>query len=84
MAFDQNNFLSELQRRLSELIRQSPAEDIERNVKALLGQTFQRLELVTREEFDVQTDLLKALQARAVALEDQVRRLEERLGQQPR
>lgn len=84
MAFDQSNFLSDLQRRLSDLIRQSPAEDIERNVKALLGQTFQRLDLVTREEFDVQTDLLKALQARAVALEEQVRRLEERLGQQPR
>ena len=81
MAIDQSSFLADLQRRLSDLIRQSPAEDIERNVKALLGQTFQRLELVTREEFDVQTDLLRALQSRATALEEQVRRLEERLGQ---
>lgn len=81
MAIDQSSFLADLQRRLSDLIRQSPAEDIERNVKALLGQTFQRLELVTREEFDIQADLLRALQARATTLEAQVRRLEERLGQ---
>ena len=43
-------FLSDLQTRLVELLRSSPAADLERNLKALLGQTFQRLELVTREE----------------------------------
>jgi hypothetical protein len=42
--------LADAQIRIAELLRASPAADLERNLKALLAQTFQRLELVTREE----------------------------------
>ncbi len=59
----------DLQQRLNELFKSSPVADLERNVKALLGQTFQRLDLVTREEFDIQVALVESLRARIEALE---------------
>ncbi len=65
-------FLHDLQQRIAELARSSPAADLERNLKAMMGQTFQRLELVTREEFDVQVELLARLRARVEALESQL------------
>ncbi len=66
--------------RLASLLAASPAADIEKNVKAMLGAFFSKLDLVTREEFDVQAqvlsrtrDKLKDLEARIAALEQQGR-----------
>ena len=73
---DKQPFLQDLQARLGELIRNSPAADIERNLKALLGQTFQRMELVTRDEFDTFAQVLSALRARVESLEATVAKLE--------
>lgn len=73
---DKQPFLQDLQARLGELIRSSPAADIERNLKALLGQTFQRMELVTRDEFDTFAQVLSALRARVETLEATVAKLE--------
>jgi ubiquinone biosynthesis accessory factor UbiK len=70
------SFFDELQARVSELFRASPAADIERNLKAVLAQAFQRLDLVTREEFDVQSELLAKLRDRVSELEQKVGRLE--------
>jgi BMFP domain-containing protein YqiC len=61
--------LADAQIRLGELLRASPAADLERNLKALLAQTFQKLELVTREEFEIERTRLGRLQARLDALE---------------
>jgi|694.fasta_scaffold21907_11 hypothetical protein len=61
--------LADAQIRIAELLRASPAADLERNLKALLAQTFQRLELVTREEFEVERERLARLQARLETLE---------------
>lgn len=88
MANDKPPFLQDLQARLSELLRSSPAADVERNVKALVGQAFQRLELVTRDELDACAGMLSALSARVAQLEQTVATLErERAdaagGQQP-
>ncbi|MEN9315804.1 MAG: hypothetical protein RIS35_2197 [Pseudomonadota bacterium] len=81
---DKQPFLQDLQARLGELIRNSPAVDIERNLKALLGQAFQRMELVTRDEFDTFAQVLAALRARVDSLEATVARLEsERDGHKP-
>jgi BMFP domain-containing protein YqiC len=62
-------FLQDVQQRIAELIRSSPAADLERNVKAMLAQTFQRMELVTREEFEVQLETIDRLRRRVEALE---------------
>ncbi len=69
--------LGDLQARLAELFRNSPAADIERNVKALMGQAFQRMDLVTRDEFDVHLAQIDSLRARIVDLEKRLARLEE-------
>ena len=66
----------EFSNRLSTLIAASPAADIEKNARALLSGFFAKLDLVTREEFDIQSQVLartreklKALEARVDALE---------------
>ena len=73
---DRNEWFADFQKNISDLIAKSPAADIERNVKAVMAQTFSRLELVTREEFDVQVQLLETALARIAALEARVQALE--------
>lgn len=65
-------FLQDLQQRIAELFRSSPAADLERNVKAMLAQTFQRMDLVTREEFEIQLETVARLRQRVEALEARV------------
>lgn len=66
---DQQAFLQDVQRRLAELFRSSPAADLERNVKAMLAQSFQRMDLVTRDEFEIQAEMVARLRERVEALE---------------
>lgn len=68
--------LEDLQRKLSELIAQSPARDLEKNLRAALAQGFTKLDLVTREDFDVQREVLARTRARLVELEAKVAALE--------
>lgn len=73
--------LDEFGAKLSELAASSPARDIEKNVKALLGSAFGKLELVTREEFDVQREVLAHARQKMLELEDRVATLEAELAQ---
>lgn len=77
---NRNEWLEDMQKNLADLIARSPAADIERNVKAMMGQAFSRMDLITREEFDVQAELLARTRARADALEARIQALEERLA----
>ncbi len=70
------NFLDEISAKLSKAVAQSPAKDIEKNARALLAQGFAKLDLVTREEFDVQTQLLSRTVQRLGELEAKVAALE--------
>ena len=74
-----NAWFEEFQKNVSDLIARSPAADIERNVKAFMGQAFNKMDLITRDEFDIQVDMLKRVQERAAALEEQVNQLEQRM-----
>ena len=63
--------------KMSALLANSPAKDIEKNAKAVVSGLFGKLDLVTREEFDIQAQLLartreklQALEARVAALEN--------------
>ncbi len=71
-------FLDELSAKFSELAATSPAKDIEKNARAMLGGLFSRMDLVTREEFDVQSDVLARLAQRIAALEARLAELEKR------
>ena len=72
------SFLTELQTKISEVLQQSPAKDIEKNMKAMLNQGFSKLDLLTREEFDIQSEVLQRTRARLEALEARVAELESR------
>lgn len=75
---DKAPFLDELQNRVLALLADTPAEDLRRNLKALLNQQFARLELVTRDEFDTQSQVLARTRAKLEALEARVAELEAR------
>lgn len=75
-----NDVFNDLQQKMSELFKNSPAKDVEKNVKAMLSQGFSRLDLVTREEFDTQTQVLVRTRARLEELEKRVAQLEQRLA----
>ncbi|SMB21183.1 conserved protein of unknown function [Sterolibacterium denitrificans] len=62
--------------RIAELLANSPAKDIEKNLRAMISSAFARLDLVTREEFEVQAALLSACQERLASLEARVAQLE--------
>ena len=72
--------LDEINDKLRTVMAQSPAADIERNLRAMLGATLARLDLVSREEFDVQREVLVRTRARLAELERQVAALEAAAG----
>ncbi len=68
--------LEDIGAKLSALLANSPAKDIEKNAKAVMSGLLAKLDVVTREEFDIQSQVLartreklKALEARVAALE---------------
>lgn len=69
-------FLEEISARLSEVMAASPAKDIEKNFKAVLAGGLAKLDLVTREEFDVQAQVLAHTREQLQELEQRLARLE--------
>ena len=69
-------FLDDIGSKLSELAANSPARDIEKNVKAMLGSAFSKLDLVTREEFEVQREVMAHARQKLAELEARVAELE--------
>ena len=73
------NFFNDMQDKINQALENSPVKDIEKNVKAMMTQGFSKLDLVTREEFDVQAQVLATTRAKLEALEAQVIALEAQL-----
>jgi hypothetical protein len=68
--------LDEIAAKLSEAVANTPIKDFEKNARALLTQGFAKLDLVTREEFEVQAQLLSRTQEKLAELEARVSALE--------
>jgi hypothetical protein len=68
--------LDELAKKISQATNASPARDIEKNIKALLQSGLQRLDLVPREEFELQAQVLLRTREKLEALEARVAQLE--------
>ncbi len=66
----------ELSNKISETIAASPAKDLEKNVRSMMGAAFTRMDLVTREEFDVQQEVLARTREKLNELEARLARLE--------
>jgi len=75
--------LNELGERLRALLAQSPAADLEKNLKALLGRYLAQLDLVGREEFDIQRAVLLRTREKLEKLEAQVAALEASASRTP-
>ena len=66
----------EFSARLSAIVAASPVADIEKNARALLATFFTKLDLVSREEFDIQSQVLLRTREKLKALEERIARLE--------
>jgi BMFP domain-containing protein YqiC len=77
----QTSLLEDLSARISEFLAASPAKDLEKNLKALLTAAFARLDLATREEFELQAEVLSRARGKLAELERRVVELEARLRQ---
>jgi hypothetical protein len=80
MAFDPR-IIDDLARRLAGTVPESVAalrRDLEQNFKGVLQGQLARLDLVTREEFDVQAAVLKRTREKLAALEKRLAQLEKK------
>lgn len=72
--------LEDLSNKIKEMVQSSPLADMDKNIHALIKGALTKMELVTREEFDVQTEVLRhaheklaSLEAELIALEAQIK-----------
>jgi ubiquinone biosynthesis accessory factor UbiK len=75
----ETRMIEDLSARISEFLAASPAGDVEKNLRALLSSAFARLDLATREEFDVQAKVLARAREKLAELESRVAEIESRL-----
>ncbi len=73
---EKNAFFENLQARLSKMLDDTPAADLRNNLRALLQQGFEHFDLATREQLDLQTELLSRAQSRIADLEARIERME--------
>lgn len=76
----QPKFIDDITARLSEMLANSPVKDFEKNARAMLAGVFSKMDLVTREEFDVQAQVLLRTREKLEQLEAQVAALEHKLN----
>jgi len=74
--------LDEINERIKSVLAQSPAADIEKNLRVMLAAWFSRLDLVTREEFDVQREVLRRAQDKVAQLEARLAEIEARMKEE--
>jgi BMFP domain-containing protein YqiC len=82
MTFMNSNGLDDLARRLAEAVPESLrsfGRDLESNFKAVLQAQLAKLDLVSRQEFDVQAALLARTQAALAAMEERLKNIEANL-----
>ena len=83
MAVSPFDILNSLNQQFGQFIpdvAKSAQEDMHQQAKAALAGMISKLDLVTREEFDVQVEVLRKTRAKLEALEARVAQLEQQLG----
>jgi BMFP domain-containing protein YqiC len=69
-------FIEDLSIRIKEMSKTPPIGDLEKNLRALLQGAFTKMELVSREEFDVQADVLRQAREKLDLLDAKLSELE--------
>lgn len=73
-------FFDEIAGKIAAAIANSPAKDVEKNVRAMMASAFTKLDLVTREEFEIQQALLLKSREKLAELESRIAELEKKAG----
>jgi BMFP domain-containing protein YqiC len=73
----------EVNSKFAEVLATGPARDIEKNMRAVLTAAFAKLDLVTREEFEVQQAVLAKTRAALTAMEERIAALEAKHADKP-
>jgi ubiquinone biosynthesis accessory factor UbiK len=68
--------INNLSNKIKDLVINSPLADMDKNIHALIKGTFTKMELVSREEFDVQAEVLLNTRKKLAALEVRLAELE--------
>ena len=69
-------FIEDLSIRIKEMSKTTPIGDLQKNLRALLQGAFTKMELVSREEFDVQADILRLAREKLDLLDAKLSELE--------
>lgn len=73
---EKKQFFEDLSNKIREVAQNSPLTDLDKNIHALLKGALTKLDLVTKEEFDVQADVLRLTRQKLDALEKKLAELE--------
>ena len=73
--------LFDLSSKINDIIKNSPLQEVEKNINALIRGAFTKMELVSREEFDVQAEVLRKAREQLANLEEKLSTLEAELKQ---
>jgi len=71
--------LNEISNKIKDVVRDSPLGDVEKNINALLKGALTKMELVSREEFDVQAEVLRNTREKLEVLEKKLSELESQI-----
>ena len=72
-------FINDLSNKIRELVKNSPLDDLDKNIHALIQGVFTKMELVSREEFDVQAEVLRNTREKLVQLEAKLAEIEKQI-----
>ena len=73
-----SSFINDLSNKIRELVKNSPLDDMDTNIHALIQGAFTKLELISREEFDIQAEVLLNTRDKLTLLEAKLAELEEK------
>ena len=76
-----NQVINDLSNKIKDILKESPLGDADKNIHALFQGMFTKMELISREEFDVQAEVLRNTRAKLVQLEAKLSELEIKLKQ---
>jgi ubiquinone biosynthesis accessory factor UbiK len=76
-----SQLINDLSSKINDIIKNSPLQDVEKNIDALIRGVFTKMELVSREEFDVQAEVLRKAREQLANLEEKLSALEATLKQ---
>lgn len=75
--------IKDLSNKIKDIVKISPLADVDKNIHALIKGALTKMELVTREEFDVQAEVLRHAREHLERLEIKLAALEQQMLKEP-